>query len=144
MNGNETCSVRVQRTSRQRKRIVGEDQRSLFVNVPRHNFDLQKSVMKRRILHRCGLTLLLGGALMLPLSAEPSNESRPQKDAGYVLTDGTIQIVGFDDMEGIIESLNTLFVRSHPGIKFKFVKANSIAAMHSLVFDETAFAPTGM
>ena len=68
----------------------------------------------------------------------------PPKDAGYVLPDCSIRIVGFDDMEGIISRLNELFVRSHPGVKFTYVKANSLAALYALIFDSSAFAPMSM
>jgi phosphate transport system substrate-binding protein len=68
----------------------------------------------------------------------------PPKDAGYVLPDGTIQIVGWDDLSGIFEKLNALYAKSHPGTKFKYVPGNLIAPQHSLIFGETAFAPIGM
>jgi len=50
----------------------------------------------------------------------------PPRGAGYVLPDGSIQIVGFDDMDGILESVNALFVQSHPGIKIKNIKGNKL------------------
>lgn len=65
----------------------------------------------------------------------------PPKDAGYVLPDGTIRIVGFDDMEGMILRLNALFTQTHPGTKFTYVKSNSYGALYSLMWDSTAFAP---
>lgn len=67
----------------------------------------------------------------------------PTAGAGYVLPDGSIQIIGFDDMSGILESLNTLFAQSHPGVKFKDVPVNNLASLHALIFDATAFAPVG-
>ncbi len=68
----------------------------------------------------------------------------PPKDAGYVLPDGTVQIVGWDDLSGIFEKLNALYAKSHPGTKFHYVSGNLIAPQHSLIFGETAFAPIGM
>jgi phosphate transport system substrate-binding protein len=68
----------------------------------------------------------------------------PPKDAGYILPDGSIRIVGFDDMDGIIGRLNDLFVRSHPGVKFTYVKGNSLAALYALMFDSSVFAPMGI
>ncbi len=68
----------------------------------------------------------------------------PPRGAGYVLPDGTVQIVGWDEMRGIVESLNSLFVKAHPGFKFKYIPGNTMAPQHSLIFDETAFAPIGM
>lgn len=68
----------------------------------------------------------------------------PPKDAGYVLPDGTIRIVGFDDMEGMISRLNALFTQTHPGTKFTYVKSNSYGALYSLMWDSTAFAPMAL
>jgi phosphate transport system substrate-binding protein len=68
----------------------------------------------------------------------------PQKDAGYLLADGTIRIVGWDDLSGMFDGLNALYVKSHPGAKFIYVPGNLIAPQHSLIFGETAFAPVGM
>jgi phosphate transport system substrate-binding protein len=70
--------------------------------------------------------------------------SAPPKGAGYVLPDGTVQIVGWDDLAGVIERLDSLFIQSHPGVKFKFIPGNTMAPQHSLIFDETIFAPIGM
>jgi len=67
----------------------------------------------------------------------------PAAGAGYVLPDGSIQIVGFDDMIGIIGRLDALFARSHPGVTFTLHPANNLAALQSLVFDASAFAPVG-
>ena len=74
---------------------------------------------------------------------EPKPAS-PPPDAGYVLVDGTIQIVGWDDLAGIFDRLNALYERTHPGTKLKYVTGNLIAPQHALIFGETAFAPTGM
>src|SRR5579872_3548028 len=77
----------------------------------------------------------------LPLLAYHPLPAMPPKDAGYVLADGSIRIVGFDDMEGMIGRLNALFTQSHPGTKFSYVKSNSYGALYSLMWDSTAFAP---
>jgi phosphate transport system substrate-binding protein len=68
----------------------------------------------------------------------------PQKDAGYLLADDTIRIVGWDDLSSIFDQLNALYAKSHPGAKFLYVPGNLIAPQHSLIFGETAFAPIGM
>jgi phosphate transport system substrate-binding protein len=68
----------------------------------------------------------------------------PAKDAGYLLADGTIRIVGWDDLSGIFDKLDALYANSHPGTKFLYVPGNLIAPQHSLIFGETAFAPIGM
>ena len=68
----------------------------------------------------------------------------PPKDAGYVLPDGSIRIVGLDDMEGMVLKLNALYTQSHPGTKFTYVKGNSYGALYSLMWDSTAFAPMAL
>lgn len=68
----------------------------------------------------------------------------PPRDAGYVLPDGTIRIVGLNDMEGMILKLNALYAQSHPGVKFAYVKSNSYGSLYSLMWDSTAFAPMGL
>jgi phosphate transport system substrate-binding protein len=77
----------------------------------------------------------------LPLPNYQPVPANPPKDAGYVLRDGTIRIVGFDDMEDMVSRLNALFTQTHPGTKFKYVKSNSYGALYSLMWDSTAFAP---
>ena len=67
----------------------------------------------------------------------------PPRDAGYLVPNGSVRIVGFDDMEGVISRLNDQFVRAHPGVKFIYVKGNSLAALYALIFDSSAFAPMG-
>jgi len=94
-------------------------------------------------------TALVMGLIAAVLKAQfpavyQPQSAAPPKGAGYVLPDGAIQIVGWDEMGGIIESLNALFVQSHPGVKFKYVTGNLMAPQHSLIFDETALAPIGM
>src|SRR5258706_12486334 len=44
----------------------------------------------------------------------------------------------------MFSNLNALYVRAHPGTKFKYVPGNLMAPQHSLIFGETAFAPMGM
>jgi phosphate transport system substrate-binding protein len=79
-----------------------------------------------------------------PLPSYHPQPAVPPKDAGYVMPDGTIRIVGFDDMEGMILKLNALFTESHPGTKFSYVKANSYGALYSLMWDSTVFAPMAL
>jgi phosphate transport system substrate-binding protein len=79
-----------------------------------------------------------------PLPSYHPQPAAPPKDAGYVMPDGTIRIVGFDDMEGIILKLNALFTQSHPATKFTYVKSNSYGALYSLMWDSTAFAPMAL
>ena len=47
-------------------------------------------------------------------------------------------------MEGIITRLDDLFAKTHPGIRFTYVKSDSLAAVNSLMFDTSALAPSGI
>jgi phosphate transport system substrate-binding protein len=60
------------------------------------------------------------------------------------MPDGSIRIVGLDDMEGIVTGLNALYAKTHSGTRFTYVKSNSLAAIYSLIFDATAFAPAAI
>ncbi len=86
----------------------------------------------------------VGVAVLLTVVSSLAVAQAPPRDAGYVLADGTIQIVGWDDLAGMFSNLNALYVRAHPGTKFKYVPGNLMAPQHSLIFGETAFAPMGM
>jgi phosphate transport system substrate-binding protein len=66
---------------------------------------------------------------------------QPAKDAGYVLPDGSLQIVEYSEMEGVVTALDALFVKSHPGIKFKTGTADNLGVIYCLTFDATAVAP---
>jgi phosphate transport system substrate-binding protein len=96
---------------------------------------------------------MLRAALSIPLLAcglasaqvpyEP-HPAAPPRDAGYVMPDGTLRIVGWDDLAGIFRSLDALYERTHPGTRLAYVSADLTAPQHSIIFGETAFAPTGM
>src|ERR1700680_4064380 len=109
---------------------------------PLHKHRLHKPMIPRFMIVSVALGMAITCASSQPLY-QPQQAS-PPKDAGYVLPDGTIQIVGWDDLSGIFEKLNALYAKSHPGAKFKYVPGNLIAPQHSLIFGETAFAPIGM
>jgi phosphate transport system substrate-binding protein len=79
----------------------------------------------------------------IPPAFQPEHVA-PPKDAGYLMPDGSIRIVGLDDMEGIVTGLNALYTKTHPGTRFTYVKSNSLAAIYSLIFDATAFAPAAI
>ena len=88
-----------------------------------------------------GMTMLLASIVtnaQVPYQPQPAS---PPKDAGYVLADGTIQIVGWDDLAGMFANLNALYARTHPGTKLGYGPGNLMAPQHSLIFGETAYAP---
>jgi len=96
--------------------------------------------------HRVPVAAALAAMVVCAHSQTPywPQPASPQKDASYLLPDGTIRIVGWDDLSGIFDRLNGLYAKSHPGAKFIYVPGNLIAPQHSLIFGETAFAPIGM
>jgi hypothetical protein len=112
---------------------------------------LEPAIRKRSVLmisgrHLLNLSLVVFCPLFgVPLQAQippgvPAGACCPSKRRGYLMADGSIRIVGLDDMEGIVTGLNTLYAKTHPGTRFTYVKGNSLAAIYSLNFDATAFA----
>ncbi len=96
--------------------------------------------------HTIGALFLLLGAAGLAQAQAPyqPQSAQPPKDAGYLLPDGSVQIVGWQDLAGLFARLNVLYERTHPGTRLRYVSGNLVAPQHALIFDETAFAPTGV
>ena len=94
-----------------------------------------------------GLGLLGIAALACAAPGElPSYEAKavaPPARSGYVLKDGSIQIVAFKDMEGIIDGLDRLFAAAHPGTRFTLRLGNNASALSALTFGASALAPMG-
>jgi phosphate transport system substrate-binding protein len=65
------------------------------------------------------------------------------KNARYVLRDGSISIIGYNDMDGIMANLNALFVRTHPGFKFKMLLKGTATGAPALTHGVSAFTPMG-
>jgi phosphate transport system substrate-binding protein len=63
--------------------------------------------------------------------------------ASYLTPDGAIRIVGYNDMQGIFEAVDALFVQAHPGFKFALALKGTKAAAAALTKGESAFAPMG-
>jgi phosphate transport system substrate-binding protein len=85
-------------------------------------------------------------ALSLVDARLPSYQPKPvtvDKSRGYVQPDGSIQIVGFDDMGSMLAGFNKLFVQSHPGLRFKMEMKGNGPAIPALTYDASAFAPVG-
>lgn len=59
----------------------------------------------------------------------------------YVLRDGSVAIVGNDGLEDVIQSLNALFTKTHPAVRFNLRMEGSSAGMPALTAGATAFAP---
>ena len=94
------------------------------------------------------LALLVHTALTAaPLSVDPALPSyQPQpyshpKDAGYLLPDGSVRIVGAQGMDVAFKNLNALFAQSHPEAKFTMDLKGAATAIGGLYTDVSAFAP---
>jgi phosphate transport system substrate-binding protein len=73
---------------------------------------------------------------------QPQPLPTPQ-DHGYVMPDGSVRIVGFDDMAGMVAKWDQEFTRTHPGIKFTPILKGNGTAIPAITYDMTAFAPEG-
>jgi phosphate transport system substrate-binding protein len=67
----------------------------------------------------------------------------PPRSPGYLRPDGSLEVVGDAGLTGPIARLNALFERTHPGFRFQYSPADTFAALYSLAYDATAFAPVG-
>ncbi len=76
----------------------------------------------------------------------PHYEPRPvavPKGARYLLSNGSIAIIGYNDMDGIFANLNALFTAAHPGYKFTMLLKGTATAAPALTHGVSAFAPMG-
>jgi phosphate transport system substrate-binding protein len=87
---------------------------------------------------------VLAALLPLAASAAPLPEpARPSPDAGYVMRDGSIRIVGTEYVQDIVEALDALFVKTHPGLAFTLQLRGTGTAIPALEHGVTLFAPMG-
>jgi phosphate transport system substrate-binding protein len=98
------------------------------------------SLNLRRAVHLIGA---VAATVIACASASAEAPAAAQPRAGYVQTDGSMQIVGQRDFEGIIGSLNRIFSPAHPDAKFNYAPGNDLSAFYSLIFDAAALAPVG-
>ncbi|MBD1553250.1 PstS family phosphate ABC transporter substrate-binding protein [Pseudomonas typographi] len=61
--------------------------------------------------------------------------------ASYLTDNGAISIIGNDGMQPLIEQLNALFVREHPGFRFALTAKGSSTGLPALAAGATAIAP---
>jgi len=85
---------------------------------------------------------LAGGGAAFAAPYQPQPVTVP-KDAAYVLRDGSINIVGNDGMEEMLNQLNALFAKTHPGFKFTMLLKGSSTGIGGLTAGVSAFAPMG-
>ena len=96
------------------------------------------------------LTTLLAVATLaaVPLSVDPAlpaYQPHPYdqaKNAGYLLPDGSIRIIGAQGMDVAFKNLNALFTQSHPGVKFTMELKSAATAIGGLYTGVSAFGPT--
>ena len=67
----------------------------------------------------------------------------PPKDASYLLSDGTIYVVGNDLVEPLFAKFTEIFMQTHPNIKIKMVMPGSPPAIAGITSGKSAFAPMG-
>jgi phosphate transport system substrate-binding protein len=98
------------------------------------------------------MKILIAALALLPLAAHCADTALPAyrphavsvaPGASYLLRDGSIQIVGNDGMRAMLDSLNALFVQTHPGFRFTMRLEGSSTGIGGLTAGVSAFAPMG-
>jgi phosphate transport system substrate-binding protein len=73
--------------------------------------------------------------------AHVSQTVSPPKEASYLLRDGSIYVAGNDLLEPLLERLNDLFTKAHPGFNFKMDLMGSGMAVSGIISGKSAFGP---
>jgi phosphate transport system substrate-binding protein len=63
--------------------------------------------------------------------------------ASYITADGALAVIGYNDMEEMLETLGTRFTALHPGVRFALTLRGTRTAPAALARGESAFAPMG-
>lgn len=63
--------------------------------------------------------------------------------ASYLTASGAVAIVGYNDMRGMLESLDTLFERTHPHVRFALTLKGTRTAPAALASGRSLLAPMG-
>ena len=82
----------------------------------------------------------------LPLTSEQATRARLQLLAGsapYLTAGGAISIVGYNDMREMLEGLDVLFERTHPGTRFALTLKGTRTAPAALAAGRSLLAPMG-
>ena len=61
--------------------------------------------------------------------------------ASYMTANGAVAIIGNDGMQPLVEQLNALFIRQHPGFRFAVTAKGSSVGLPALTAGATAIAP---
>lgn len=67
----------------------------------------------------------------------------PAAGAPYLRADGAISIVGYNDMKSLLEAVDRLFERAHPGIRFALDLPGTRMAPAALASGRSLLAPMG-
>ena len=67
----------------------------------------------------------------------------PDKGAPYLTADGSIYVAGNDLVDDLFQQLNEIFVKTHPGFKFKQDMIDSNLAVTGLTAGRSALGPIG-
>ena len=76
----------------------------------------------------------------------PAYDPRPvevPRGARYVTPGGAVAVIGYNDMQGMMEALGARFSALHPGIRFALTLKGTKTAPPALARGESAFAPMG-
>jgi phosphate transport system substrate-binding protein len=65
------------------------------------------------------------------------------RGASYLTPSGAIRIVGYNDMQGMFEAIDALFVAQHPEFSFALALTGTKAAAAALTQGQSALAPMG-
>jgi phosphate transport system substrate-binding protein len=83
----------------------------------------------------------LAAASVLP-AYEPRPVAAPSR-VPYLTPDGAMAVIGYNDMEQMLETLGTRFTALHPGLRFAFTLQGTRTAPPALARGKSAFAPMG-
>ena len=75
-------------------------------------------------------------------AAQPVTAPKPG-DRGYVMPDGSLRIVGFDDMAGMVNKWDQVFTGAHPGVRFTPILKGNGTGIPAITYDMALFAPEG-
>lgn len=100
----------------------------------------------RHVLAKAGqAAVTAAGGGFLPLASpcyQPNPVSVPA-GASYVTPDGAVSIVGYNDMEEMLDMIGNRFAAKHPGVNFALNLKGTRTAPAALMRGESAFAPMG-
>jgi phosphate transport system substrate-binding protein len=67
----------------------------------------------------------------------------PLPPPGAVTPEGRVRVVGYNDMDEMLDALGKGFARHHPGVRFDFQLKSTRSAPDTLIEGRSAFAPMG-